>query len=312
MTTNSALKFLNPSVYRDDIDQSRIALAAALRDGALSLFLGAGVSQSFGLPGWDVLVNDCRASAGEPLLSAPSDGRVFSGSELAIAMDPVQDAFRSKGDPRGFLKLVHDNLYKEVRDDESIMYSKPLLSAISALMMGSSFGRVRQAYTTNYDNYLERYLTHHGFRVRSVVDPFGTLSEYDAVVYHPHGYLPQGDLDHFSKDIVFSNTSYNLLTTGPWPQLLIRTLCSTVPLFIGASARDQMSRFYFDQILSGTQAMLDRPVLGFVCLLIGPDSAADRENDQLLINRKLIPMRFSNIESIPKFLFNVCRTARGI
>ena len=66
-------------------------LSQHLKAGTLALFLGAGVSRSIGLPGWDEFVNCLRRSVGLPPVTDTE-----SAEKLQLAADEVQAECRSQ------------------------------------------------------------------------------------------------------------------------------------------------------------------------------------------------------------------------
>src|SRR5687768_2665030 len=82
-------------------------LADQLMRGRVALFLGAGISQPFGLPGWDQLLVQLYALKGE----TPSPGH--SPEDLAGHFHFTH--FNS--DPTGFVAAVREALYQGVTVD---------------------------------------------------------------------------------------------------------------------------------------------------------------------------------------------------
>lgn len=296
---------LNPQIYYENQGSGIDALALCLQGGALSLFLGAGVSADFKLCDWKTLTDRCLKDVGREGLD-PS--RQYTGADLARKLDNFVMACEQS--QRSYRQIVHDQLYG-TGDPFTIerMFGSRLLASLAALLMGSRFGCVRQVVTTNYDNVLERYLNFHGFKTQAVVSPHQTLEDADSVLYHPHGYLPYKQTAQFSESLVLSNTSYNLfLADDGWKHVVMRMMCTSVPLIIGSSGNDPIIDYYLDVIRHNEH--LDRNTLGFIC--VGPSSGVERDTIDRLLARKLVPIHFESWDRLPEVLFTVCRKARGI
>ncbi len=295
----------SPQVYYNNKSATVEALATALQQGILSLFLGAGTSASFGLRTWRGLVEDCLAAANR----SPLDSNVtYTGVDLAKRMNAFDVTCTQKGLKP--LDVIHDILY-ETRDPFTMdaMFSNRLLASLAAMMMGSRFGCVRQVVTTNYDNVLERYLAFHGFRTVSITDSHQTVTDADNFIFHPHGYLPYKQNRSFSKSIVLSNESYNIFQNdGQWKTLIMRMMCSTMPLMVGASGNDQMTDFYLDIIQH--EQRLDRDTLGFIC--VGSKEVVGAEAIEQFLTKRMVPIHFNNWSEMPEFLFDICRRARNV
>jgi hypothetical protein len=203
------------------------SLRKTLRDlneqGALALFVGAGVSMDCGLPSWYELVrrvvkevwrHDVKVAA--ELLTKPY--------EIAARFSK-----RQAGDK--FNRIVHDCLY---RDDITM---SPTLQAIAE-------SGIRNVCTFNFDDLLEEAFQAAGQEpdVASPNEAF-TLSQNGVKLFHPHGFLSRF---HDTKDtdaarIVFSEDDYHGLYSEPysWSNIAQLMLLSGFSvLFIGLSMQD--------------------------------------------------------------------------
>lgn len=206
-------------------------LATELLANRLGLFLGAGQSGFYGLPGWKDLVNRLsQMHSFEPL---------GDGDDSMLRMARIKSVHYSNQNEE-FLADVKKELYKDVSIDFDKIRSSQLLSAIGALLMVSSRGSASTVFTLNYDDLLEIYLEYHGVVTRSICEEVHWANNADVTIYHPHGLLPLSEHRSSSKDIVISAHDYDLIMKegSVWRNLLVTSLRTHTFLYIGLSGDD--------------------------------------------------------------------------
>lgn len=207
-------------------------LAGQLNRGRLALFLGAGVSQFFGLPSWRDLVNTISGRMHEPSLAPDADP--------LLRVAAIREKHFKNNTPR-FLLVVRDALYENVDGDFEKLRLNTTLSAIGSLVMASRRGSASQVVTLNYDDLLETYLEYHGFFTASVFSSRHWRQNADTVIYHPHGYLPRTH-EVASEDIVFGTDDFLKIlrpdTANLWRPLLETLMRTHTVIYIGLSGAD--------------------------------------------------------------------------
>ncbi|MGE4049973.1 MAG: SIR2 family protein [Piscinibacter sp.] len=221
--------------------------------------LGAGVSVDFGVPGWSQLVTAIAADdqvRGKTLLN----GRV-SRNSYPYKTEMLFQRFRSRH-PVGrssltalekqntiladWLKLCQSHLYGKTKPRfESEIAKHPYLPALIPL--------VQESYVTvnfNFDDILERALSakrrekdvgNRGFE--AVTDPWPQFRRTDAVIYHPHGYVPFGLMENAVDRFVFSEASYSKQYVGARghdTSFLLAHFARHTCLLIGCSLEDEL------------------------------------------------------------------------
>jgi len=289
-------------------------LASYLRDGSLSLAIGAGASKGLGLPDWRGLVQKCvrktNAKTGKKI-----PGRLPVGADnktICQRMDQVELAIGGKlnmGRSKEYRKLVRECLYEGIGESYgNEILKKELLIALGALMMGSKRGSVREVFNFNFDDVLDWYLRLHGFHTQILTTLPVLKQDADVTIYHPHGYLPlEIETVASSNFLVFSQHSYDTKLGAywePWLDLWKTTLASRAVVFVGLSGDDQT----LGPALADVQPTIEKTrFTGF--WLLGPGSK--KSTIEFLAARNIVPLRLKKFEEYPTFLLEVCRKALG-
>lgn len=279
------------------------AVAGYLKEGALVLLLGAGVSRAVGLPLFWELVQRILKDAGHPWDDVGSNS---DADQLRLRLDRVEQEVGGVD----FLVLVERCLYDGIAEYTSNFLKRDLLIALGSLVIGARRGSIRTVLTFNYDDVLEWYLRLHGLRVKSASALPALLADRnDVTVYHPHGFLPRypssGQRSNFCILSQFSfDERMGKAVQDLWTDHLKNTLRSKVGLFVGLSGEDPI----FGPLLASVKAELSpqRPT-GFWLL-----TEADPKGDDYFLDRNVIPVRLPNHDSYPEFLLGVCQVAAGI
>jgi SIR2-like protein len=221
-----------PAVWRDEKVLIR-HLASELVRGRLSLMLGAGISDFYGLPLWLDLVNRLRDRCGE--------ARITTADDPIRTMGALRIKHYKNKTPE-FLKAVAEELYRGTSVDLEKIRLNSTLAAIGSIVMASRRGNASKVVTFNYDNLLETYLEYHGFVTSSVFRPRHWAGNADVTVYHPHGYLPRNQQKAWSDDIVVGTEDYMKLmqpdVSNLWRPLLLTLMRTHSMIYIGVSGKD--------------------------------------------------------------------------
>jgi len=277
-------------------------LGQLLKSGSFCLFLGAGASSGFGLPGWKELIARILDKADDPEFLNELSQR--SVRDLDLLLDDIDDG----GMP--FYQCVQKALYRDALPNLSDQLSRsPLLLAIAALMTGAHRGRINSVITFNYDDLLEQYIRMLGLTVCRRVRPDQLSTRADAELNYVHGNLPQNfDSRQFdSTSLVLSRKSYirrgAKVDTG-WSARIENVLCSKLGLFVGLSGDDDSMLVTLTR--ARDQISRDEDHIGY--WILTPDAFA--KNSKRVAETGVCPIPLK-IPDIPTFLFKMCQAAAG-
>jgi hypothetical protein len=280
-------------------------LASELVRGRLALLLGAGVSDFYGLPGWNKLVDQICARLHEPKLK-PNEDPILKIAALRIS--------QFKGKTPSFLKIVAEELYRGTSVDLEKIRQNALLAAIGSLVMASRRGNASKVITFNYDDLLETYLEYHGFIARSIFRPRHWAGNADVTVYHPHGYLPRSRPKEWSNDIVFGTNEYmeimQLDARNLWRPLLQTLMRTHSFVYIGLSGKDN----HLQSLLAplGEQHAIRDERIAFHGVRFSLKSKPDKSMETVFANWGVYSHAVKSYADIAPLLFKVCQVARRL
>jgi NAD-dependent SIR2 family protein deacetylase len=190
----------------------------------LSLFVGAGLSESCGLFSWNKLIEELAYRAWD----LKDITTLFSGDYLRIAR-----SLRHKYG-KNFETKIQEVLYSG-----STQYSDLLLSIPDT--------GINRICTFNYDNLLEESFQICGIEYSSLT-PNSRYSQlqYKPIIFHPHGFL---NYSSDNTEIILSENEYHNLYSDPycWSNLIqIHLLMNYSVLFVGVSLTDPNLRRILD------------------------------------------------------------------
>ncbi|MBI3946641.1 MAG: SIR2 family protein [Armatimonadetes bacterium] len=229
--------------------QEVASLRASYASGDLVLFLGAGVSLSAGLPGWDALLHRLTVEMWCERL-----GPAASGQDAEAFADLFRQAFG--GFPIISGRFIRKALGRRFHDCvRAILYSHPdatssLLDAITRLCMPErGAGGVRALVSYNYDDLLQQHLARHSIRFCEVSAEGETPRPSELPIYHVHGYLPREGDTAGDGELVFAEDAYHTQFLDPygWANITqLNLLREGTGLFIGSSMTDPNLRRLLD------------------------------------------------------------------
>lgn len=213
-----------PQDWKKDREVHIANLLEQYRNGQFSLFLGAGVSSSAGMPDWNKLLNALFVSYLADELDPHDDIATNSVAELVARFNAVDEPsalmgarYLRKGltrngkDMKDFVKAVRKSLY-ELRDNTRAIDSS-LIRAIGTMCMPKRTGaRVRSVITYNFDDLVERQLSARSLAYRCIYTQQETYDPDELPVYHVHGFIPQNEDDYEIQEgatLVFSEEGYH-------------------------------------------------------------------------------------------------------
>lgn len=246
---------------RDRIIQS---LRESFERGQFSLFLGAGVSSSAGMPGWNNLLNSLFISY---LTQEFDTDKTVNRSEIPEMVDRLNKVSESsalmgaryirKGltgktpATDNFVKAITESLY-ELRN-KKFDISSPLIQEIASMCMPRRTGaKVRSVVNYNFDDLLERQLTTSSISHRSIYTESEAYDPEELPVYHVHGFLPENRKNYNSLEkstLVFLEEGYHHIYTNAyhWSNLVqLNCLRENNCLMIGLSMTDPNLRRLLD------------------------------------------------------------------
>ena len=298
---------LNVDAYSKKPKLAISLISDYLRDGSLALAVGAGASESLGLPGWRQLAERClketnhrKKTKHQETIPKGTDNKTI-GLLIDIVEKEIGGSLNMGRSPE-YRTLVKDCLYDGVRYDKTIL-QKELLIALGALMIGSTRGSVKEVINFNFDDVLDWYLALHGYDTQIITTLPELRREPDVTIYHPHGYLPKVGSYPQSDFLVFGQHSYDQIIGDRQNRALFESMMEhRVFLCVGLSGDDPT----FGPALAEVQKKIqNKRYTAF--WLFGPDII-----DLQIINlqdRNVVPLCFKSFDEIPDFLLQICQTA---
>jgi len=274
-------------------------LARQLVAGRLGLFLGAGVSQFYGLPSWQTLLERLCAKNGETL---------DSGDDLIRKAAYLRSKYY-RGEIERFKQDVSDALYEGKTLDFASIRQNATLSAIGSLVMSSTRGSVARVFTLNYDDLLENYLEYHGFTTAIIASDRHWAQNADVTVYHPHGFLPLA-MRSASDDIVLGSQQYHqIMQSDLWRPLLRTALRTHTFLYLGLSGTDMHLQALLEGMPAQHAVADERTAYHTVRFAV---SGEKDEIGPALEEQGVFTHEIPGHSELPEFLFKICQKARAL
>lgn len=242
---------------KDQINSARIRrLQEQYQNENVTLFLGAGVSISAGLPLWSELIHQMfialvyRRLGGEEDLTDAEKAAISRLAEKNQESTPLTQVryISSALDADEFHCIMRKSLYgKEVSIE-----TDELLNAIAVLSKPiRNHKGLKSIITYNFDDLLERKLSEKeiGYQIISHEKDIPTPEVLN--IYHVHGYLPKEKEYSPTSDatLVFSEENYHELYRDvySWSNLTqLNAFRETTCLFVGCSLEDPNLRRLLD------------------------------------------------------------------
>lgn len=254
----------NKNEWKDKREYILSELKSFYHKGQFSLFLGAGVSSSAGMPDWDTLLNSLFVSyLSIELESSPtwSEDEIKELVERLSHFDERSALVSARYLRKGFLKSVTED--KRFRDEitkslyalrnKNKSIDSDLIKQISLMCMPRRTGaKVQSVYTYNFDDLVERKLKELSIAHKSIYSGTGNHLPEELPVYHVHGFLPE-DTDEYdnvqNSTLVFAEEGYHQVYSDPyhWSNLVqLNGLQGNTCLMVGLSMADPNLRRLLD------------------------------------------------------------------
>lgn len=244
-------------------------LSNAYKSGKLVLVLGAGVSEEYGLPDWNILLQKLlintfitSATTEEKALLAYLFTEVFHLDQL-MAARYLQKYFQDRG--ISFENAVRDALYEKpyLEKEDGLEKEKETLNEIRELC--ASTGKnppLDSIITYNFDDVLENHLLSANVKIRykSIYCAGMNTDDEELPIYHVHGFLPQKRKLEKEHKIMLSEDRYHQQYSEiyNWSNIIqINKFKDNTCLFIGTSLTDPNQRRLLD-IAKSLRGKLDK------------------------------------------------------
>jgi hypothetical protein len=233
----------------DRVDNIR-DIKRKFKDEKLVFVLGAGVSMTFGLPGWDTLLQKLMVTTLEKEKNASSIlaklfSKIFNPSPL-IAGRYLQKYFESND--HSFEEAVRKILYEEISMDTE----SPLMDEIVRFCIAPGKSpNLNSIITYNFDDILEQSIKKMSIDLpfRSIYGNGQNVETGELPIYHVHGFLPEKEKLGPSNQITFGENIYHkqYVDTYSWNNIVqINKFRDNNCLFIGTSLTDPNTRRLLD------------------------------------------------------------------
>ena len=224
--------------------------------GRFSLFLGAGVSSSAGLPSWDTLLNSLFVAM---LLEGEGEQHKRTEEQLSAIVNRLREvdgpsaislaryirkgisAVSSAEDK--FNEKITEKLYS-LRNKEYPLSSILLNEIFRICAPARSGAKVKSVITYNFDDLLEKQLINQDIKHKSIFEEIDLPGDDDLPIYHVHGFLPESRSDYLGIEksmLVFSEEGYHKIygDSYHWSNLIqLNSLKENCCLMIGLSLTD--------------------------------------------------------------------------
>jgi hypothetical protein len=236
-------------------------LGEAFAKDELVLFLGAGVSQSAGVPSWTSLLSKLFLAMVEKLL--PQELAVLPVEDhekrfVAAKLQELQESlplvaarYLNSGLGDSFEEALSGALYEGIKEGNGGTSS--LLEAVAHLCVPRRNGLgVRAVVTYNFDDLVENHLGRSRIEHKPIYRDVDVTLPHELGVYHVHGFLPREvqRYDGVSDSLlVFSEESYHTLLADPfsWSNIVqVNFFREATCLLTGLSVTDPNLRRLLD------------------------------------------------------------------
>ena len=216
--------------------------------GKNTLFIGAGLSKSMGLPGWDELLRSLLESLKKSKSLSINDYSACvndSDHNYLIQARYLKQFYRDSH--LSFVSGIRDVLYQNKRESTELLDS---------IVMMVKTGKVDSIITYNYDDLLEEALRKDGV-LYTPVDRSNRPQPGTLPIHHIHGMISHDNDGDYDCNVVLSEDDYHGLYNDAfhWANIeQLHALSQTTCFFIGLSLKDPSLRRLLDiSFMRGTR-----------------------------------------------------------
>lgn len=227
------------SVYSDWEEERKDShipnLIRSIKSNHATLFLGAGVGQSAGLPSWNELLKKLIKKSSYTHLYEQDIDKISdacANSTLITARYLTQSGFGSQ--------TLEEVIHKIFYTDTKFKYSDLMKSIVKL----SKKSQIKSIITYNYDNLIDQHIPNS----RAIYGDRRISNANEFPIYHVHGYVPQNGI-LLDSEVVLSEECYHekYREVFDWSNVeQIYALTHTTCLFIGLSMSDPNLRRLLD------------------------------------------------------------------
>ena len=281
----------------------------SLTEERFTLFLGAGVSMSAGLPSWWKLLEDMIDTSKQKEFK---DGDIEKLTKVCYNSSIVMGRFvrmmmEKKSNDEDYYQCLHDALYGGIS-----AYRSPLIDEICNLVY-SKKSQAQSIITYNFDDVMERALRKRGIENYSV---FGQNQPQQFFpIYHVHGFIPYANKDDIKSVPVLSEEEYHRVYASSynWSNVeQLHALSRTTCIFIGLSMTDPNLRRLLDIAIQDSENDPRHFVFLPRISEFGTDKNAEAKNNEAMKIQKQIFLElglrtiwYRDYNELPKLLKNL-------
>lgn len=281
----------------------------SLTEERFTLFLGAGVSMSAGLPSWWKLLEDMIDTSKQKEFK---DGDIEKLTKVCYNSSIVMGRFvrmmmEKKSNDEDYYQCLHDALYGGIS-----AYRSPLIDEICNLVY-SKKSQAQSIITYNFDDVMERALRKRGIENYSV---FGQNQPQQLFpIYHVHGFIPYANKDDIKSVPVLSEEEYHRVYASSynWSNVeQLHALSRTTCIFIGLSMTDPNLRRLLDIAIQDSENDPRHFVFLPRISEFGTDKNAEAKNNEAMKIQKQIFLElglrtiwYRDYNELPKLLKNL-------
>jgi len=250
--------------WKEERENIIIKIKELYNRGQFSLFLGAGLSSSAGMPDWNTLLNslfvtyltkefngDIKVTDDDIKIIVNRLNSINEPSALIAARYLRKGISSSDQETQEFIAEITKNLYG-LRDNNKPINSELLKATASMCLPRRTGAKIKSVITYNFDDLLERQLTENAIQYRCIYTNTESYDPDDLPLYHVHGFLPQKTNEYDGLDkatLVFSEEGYHRIYSDHyhWSNLVqLNTLRENNCLMVGLSMSDPNLRRLLD------------------------------------------------------------------